>query len=45
MQSQAVMLATDHIFLVIAMMFVLGAVAVWIAPKPVAAAIPGRRRA
>jgi DHA2 family multidrug resistance protein len=33
-QSQAVMLATDHIFLISAMMFVFGAGIVWLAPKP-----------
>jgi DHA2 family multidrug resistance protein len=33
-QGQAVMAATDHIFLVIVMVFVVGAVAVWLAPKP-----------
>lgn len=33
-QSQSVMLATDHIFLISAMMFVFGACVVWLAPKP-----------
>jgi DHA2 family multidrug resistance protein len=32
--SQAVMAATNHIFLVVAGVFVLGAMAVWIAPRP-----------
>ncbi|MDR3511169.1 MAG: DHA2 family efflux MFS transporter permease subunit [Caulobacteraceae bacterium] len=32
--GEATMAATDHIFLVIAMVFVAGATAVWIAPKP-----------
>jgi DHA2 family multidrug resistance protein len=33
-QTQSVMLATDHIFLISAMMFVFGAAVVWLAPKP-----------
>ena len=33
-EGQAVMGATNHIFLVVAIIFVLGAMAVWIAPKP-----------
>jgi DHA2 family multidrug resistance protein len=33
-QSQAVMLATDHVFLITAFVFLAGATAVWIAPKP-----------
>jgi MFS transporter, DHA2 family, multidrug resistance protein len=33
-ESQATMAATNHIFLVVSMIFVLGAMAVWIAPKP-----------
>ena len=33
-QSQAVMLATDHVFLVTTFVFIAGATAVWIAPKP-----------
>jgi DHA2 family multidrug resistance protein len=33
-QSQAVMLATDHVFLVTSLVFLAGASAVWIAPKP-----------
>jgi MFS transporter, DHA2 family, multidrug resistance protein len=33
-QSQAVMLATDKVFLVTACLFVVAALAVWIAPKP-----------
>jgi DHA2 family multidrug resistance protein len=33
-ESQAVMAATNHIFLVVAIVFILGAMAVWIAPKP-----------
>jgi MFS transporter, DHA2 family, multidrug resistance protein len=40
-QSQAVMVATDHIFLISALMFVVGAAVVWIAPKPKAAAPAG----
>ena len=31
--SQAVMLATDHVFLVCAGIFVVGASAVWLAPR------------
>ena len=38
--SQAVMAATNHIFQVVAVVFVLGALAVWIAPKPVALVDP-----
>ncbi|HEX4179859.1 MAG TPA: DHA2 family efflux MFS transporter permease subunit [Caulobacteraceae bacterium] len=33
-QGQAVMLATDHVFLVTSLVFLAGATAVWIAPKP-----------
>ncbi len=40
-QSQSVMLATDHIFLISAIMFVVGAAAVWLAPKPKSLAAPG----
>jgi MFS transporter, DHA2 family, multidrug resistance protein len=38
--SQAVMAATNHIFQVVAVVFVLGALAVWIAPRPVALVDP-----
>ncbi len=40
-QTQSVMLATDHIFLISGLMFVGGACAVWLAPKPKAAPPPG----
>jgi DHA2 family multidrug resistance protein len=33
-QDQATMAATNHMFLVIALVFIAGAMAVWIAPKP-----------
>lgn len=33
-QSEAVMVSTDHIFLISALMFLLGAAVVWLAPKP-----------
>jgi DHA2 family multidrug resistance protein len=33
-QGQAVMLATDHVFLLTTLVFAVGATAVWIAPKP-----------
>jgi DHA2 family multidrug resistance protein len=33
-QSQAVMVSTDHIFLLSALMFLFGAAVVWLAPKP-----------
>lgn len=33
-QSEAVMLATNHIFLISALMFLFGAAVVWLAPKP-----------
>ena len=33
-QGQAVMVSTDHIFLISALMFVFGACVVWLAPKP-----------
>jgi DHA2 family multidrug resistance protein len=33
-ESQSVMAATNHIFLVVSIIFVVGAMAVWIAPKP-----------
>ncbi len=39
-QTQSVMLATNHIFLISALMFVVGAAAVWLAPKP--KALPAR---
>jgi len=39
-QSQAVMLATDHVFMVTALVFLAGATAVWIAPKPKAMGPP-----
>jgi MFS transporter, DHA2 family, multidrug resistance protein len=37
-QGQAVMLATDHVFMATALVFLAGAAAVWIAPKPKAMA-------
>jgi DHA2 family multidrug resistance protein len=40
-QGQAVMLATDHIFLISAVLFLAGAALVWLAPKPTAQAAPG----
>jgi DHA2 family multidrug resistance protein len=40
-QSQSVMLATDHIFLISALMFVFGAAIVWLAPKPAAPVAAG----
>jgi DHA2 family multidrug resistance protein len=40
-QSQAVMLATDHVFLITSLVFLAGASAVWIAPKPKVMAAPG----
>jgi DHA2 family multidrug resistance protein len=33
-QGEATMAATDHIFLVVVFVFIAGALAVWIAPKP-----------
>jgi DHA2 family multidrug resistance protein len=33
-QSQAIMLATNHIFLVVSCTFVFAAIAIWMAPKP-----------
>jgi DHA2 family multidrug resistance protein len=33
-QSQSVMVATDHIFLISALLFLFGAAIVWLAPKP-----------
>jgi DHA2 family multidrug resistance protein len=33
-QTQAVMVSTDHIFLISALMFLLGAAIVWLAPRP-----------
>jgi DHA2 family multidrug resistance protein len=33
-QSEAVMVATDHIFLISALMFLFGAAVVWLAPRP-----------
>ena len=39
-QSQAVMLATDHVFLITSLVFLAGATAVWIAPKPKAMGSP-----
>jgi DHA2 family multidrug resistance protein len=39
-QGQAVMLATDHVFMVTAFVFLAGATAVWIAPKPKAMVSP-----
>jgi DHA2 family multidrug resistance protein len=40
-QSQAVMVSTDHIFLITALFFLAGAAAVWLAPKPKAMVAPG----
>jgi DHA2 family multidrug resistance protein len=40
-QSQAVMVATDHIFLLSGLMFLVGAAAVWLAPKPKAMVAAG----
>ena len=40
-QSQSVMVATNHIFLLCALMFVAGAAIVWLAPKPKAAVPAG----
>jgi len=40
-QGQAVMLSTDHIFLISGMMFVLGACVVWLAPRPKAPVAAG----
>ncbi len=34
LQSQAVMLATNHIFLVVSCTFIFAAMAIWLAPKP-----------
>jgi DHA2 family multidrug resistance protein len=34
LQSQAVMLATNHIFLVVSCTFAFAAMAIWLAPKP-----------
>jgi DHA2 family multidrug resistance protein len=34
LQSQAVMLATNHIFLVVSCAFAFAAMAIWLAPKP-----------
>ena len=34
LQSQAVMLATNHIFLVVSFTFIFAASAIWLAPKP-----------
>jgi DHA2 family multidrug resistance protein len=39
-QSQAVMLATDHMFQVMAVVFVVAAAVVWIAPRPKSASGP-----
>ncbi len=40
-QSQAVMVSTDHIFLISALMFLFGAAVVWLAPKPKAPVAAG----
>jgi len=40
-QSQAVMLATDQMFLILALAFVVAACAVWLAPKPKIYGTPG----
>ncbi|HEY1416159.1 MAG TPA: hypothetical protein VGF42_09785, partial [Caulobacteraceae bacterium] len=33
-QGEAVMVSTDHIFLISAVLFLVGAIVVWLAPKP-----------
>ena len=44
-QSQAVMTATDQMFRILAVVFVIAALVVWLAPKPKPAGQPhGRRR-
>jgi len=40
-QGEAVMLATNHIFLISALMFLFGACVVWLAPKPTGQVAPG----
>jgi DHA2 family multidrug resistance protein len=40
-QNQAVMLATDHLLLITAVVFVIAAMVVWIAPKPQAGMVQG----
>ncbi|MGH7024092.1 MAG: DHA2 family efflux MFS transporter permease subunit [Caulobacteraceae bacterium] len=40
-QGQAVMVSTDHIFLISALMFVFGACVVWLAPRPSAPVAAG----
>jgi DHA2 family multidrug resistance protein len=40
-QGQAVMVATDHIFLISALMFLFGACVVWLAPKPKGGPVAG----
>jgi DHA2 family multidrug resistance protein len=40
-QGQAVMLATDHVFLITTFVFIAGASAVWLAPKPKAVTVGG----
>lgn len=39
-QTQAVMIATNHIFLISAGIFVVGAMVVWLTPKPQALVAP-----
>jgi len=41
MQNQAVMLATDRMFMFMAVVFMVAASAVWLAPKPKVSAAPG----
>jgi DHA2 family multidrug resistance protein len=40
-QGQAVMMSTDHIFVISAILFLVGAVVVWLAPKPSTQVAPG----
>jgi len=40
-QGQAVMLSTDHIFLISSLMFLFGACIVWLAPRPKAPVVAG----
>jgi DHA2 family multidrug resistance protein len=39
-QTQAVMIATDRVFIVSSAVFVLAAFTIWLAPKPTAAVDP-----
>ena len=41
-QSQAVMLATNHVFLGISVLMVISVSAVWLAPKPAPGSMGGR---